>query len=91
MDTDSEKTKLEDRLAFIQSYLEHPISQEALRDNQEEQDGAVNLICNVPVNSVESFFAHFQAVGYLAGLRRGRALMTDTIEEVKNEIKNLTE
>lgn len=91
MDIEAERQKLEDKKAYIEAYLDHPISKEIFRDNVEEQDAAINLICNVPIDSVQSFFAHFQSVGYLHGLRRSRAITTDSLEEVKNQLEHITE
>lgn len=89
MDIDAERKKLEDQQAFIQSWLEHPITQETTQDNSEQQQALVDLICNRPIDSFGSFFAHFEAVGELRGLRRAKGITQDSLESVKRELKEL--
>lgn len=89
MDVDAEKQRLQNELGQLESYLSHPISREILRDNQEQQDGLIDIICNRTPMSFETFFAHFEAVGELRGLRRARAAMEAKVEELTEEIKNL--
>ena len=91
MDVEAERQKLEDQKRFIEAYIDHPLSQEILRDNVEEQDAAINLICNVPVDSIQSFFAHFEACGFLHGLRRSRSITTDSLETIKQQLKEIAE
>lgn len=80
------KTK---ELDEIHAYLNHPITQRILRDNQEQENALIDLICDAQIDSIAGFFAHFQAVGHLRGLRRGRALVMDSLETVNEELKEL--
>lgn len=89
MDADAEKQKLEDAKAFVQGWLEHPITAEMLHDNEMEQNAAINLICNGEISSIGAFFSHFEAVGHLRGLRRGKALALDKLDDIEQQIKEL--
>lgn len=70
-------------------YLDHPISRKWLADNANEQEKAVRLICNEPIDSIEAFFNHWQAVGHLRGLRRARSIIDDDLEEIKQQLEDL--
>lgn len=89
MDVEAERKKLEDQKAFIEAFLDHPLAREILLDNKEEQEVSIERICNVPIDSFESFFGHFQAIGYLRGLRRSRNITTESLDRVKEELNQL--
>lgn len=91
MDIDAERQKLESQKAFIESWLEHPLTQEVTRDNEEQQQGLIDLICNREPDSIGAFFAHFIAIGELRGLRRSKGITQDSLQSVKEELKNLQE
>lgn len=89
MDIDAEKKKLEDQLAYTQAWLEHPLTLEVTRDNEEQQQGLIDLICNREPDSIGSFFAHFIAIGELRGLRRSKGITLDSLQSVKTELQEL--
>jgi len=89
MDTTADRQRLESEKRAIQQYLDHPISREILKDNEEGQEALVNTICNVPITDAESFFKHFEAVGHLRGLRRMRSLIDENVERIAQELKEL--
>lgn len=89
MDKDAEKQKLEDAQGYVQAWLDHPVTVGVLRDLKEQEEGAVVCVCDHPITSIETFFEHFAAVGYLKGLRRARVLVTDELEEIKTKLKEL--
>lgn len=88
MDTDEKQVK-ENELAVIEAYLNHPISREILKDNEEQQTGLVNIICEHDITDLGTFFAHFAAVGELRGLRRARVGLEGKAEELREIIANL--
>jgi len=89
MDTDATKKQLENDLAVIEAYLDHPISREILKDNDEQQRGLIEVICDLPVVNIETFFAHFSAVGELRGLRRARVSLEGKADDIREQLKEL--
>ena len=89
MDIDAERQQHQNELEVLESYLRHPISVEILRDNRERESQLINVICQNDVVDVESFFAHFAAVGELKGLRRARVGMEGKVEELKETLEQL--
>lgn len=89
MDKDAEKLQLDNEMKQIEQYLSHPISKRWITDNQQQQNALVNIICEMPIVDIKSFFDHFQAVGHLRGLRRAKALIDENLEEIKEQIKEL--
>lgn len=87
MDNAGETKKAEDALKFVEAYLAHPITKAVFDDSTNEQEKIIQLLTNVPINNIESFFAHFEAIGHLRGLRRGKAIILDKLEEVKDQLK----
>lgn len=89
MDADAEKKVLTDERDFIQSYLDHPLTEELETTCKEAEESLTGLICDQPIVNIETFFAHFESVGHLRGLRRSRAFMRSKLEDVKQRIKEL--
>ena len=89
MDTDVEKQKLEDEKRNVQVWLKNPITVALLQDNLEEQEKAINLLTNVPVTNIETFFAHFEVVGHLRGLRQGLATVPSMLAEIEAKLKEI--
>lgn len=86
MDQD-EQARLESAKREIEGYLNHPFTKRILQDNLEEQEGFIKLICNEPVTDIQRFFAHFEAVGHLRGLRRAHSLLQDNLDAIQDELK----
>jgi hypothetical protein len=89
MDKQAELNQLEGERIQIEEYLNHPITRKIVADNAEQQKALVDIICDGLIVDIESFFKHFQSVGHLRGLRRAQAIITDTLEEVTDKIKEL--
>jgi hypothetical protein len=89
MDTTAERQRLESEKRAIQAYLDHPITQEIFQDNEETQQALINVLTNVPIHDMESFFKHFEAVGHLRGLRQSRQLAQDSAEAIERQLKEL--
>lgn len=89
MDITAERQRLENELRAIEQYLDHPITREILADNKTEQEKAIRLLTNEPIESIEAFFNHFEAVGHLRGLRRAKSIVDDSIEDIKVQLKDL--
>jgi hypothetical protein len=89
MEPVAEQHALENEQKAIEQYLEHPISRKIFADNAEQQEQLVTVICDIPIHDIESFFKHFEAVGHLRGLRRGKGLVLDDLETIKNQLKEL--
>lgn len=86
MDIPENRAELENQQAVLEAYLQHPVTVEVLRDLKEQQDGMTEVI-TMPVVSIETFFAHFEAVGTLRGLRRSEAVLQSSLETIKEKIK----
>ncbi len=84
MDSDAERKKLQD---WIDGYLAHPITVQLLQDSLDEQEKLVALLCNRTIVDAETFFAHFEAIGHLRGLRRTKSVLLDKLDEVKEQLK----
>lgn len=89
MDVDADKIALENEKRTIEAYLDHPISREIYKDNAEEQEQIIELLCNRTITNAATFFGHFEAIGHLRGLRRGRAIINGKLEEIETQLKNL--
>lgn len=88
MDTAPTKETLENELRAIEIYLDHPISRRILADNSEEQEKCINIICNVPT-TMDTLPSHFEAVGHLRGLRRSKSILDESVEEIKQQLKEI--
>lgn len=89
MELEAEIIAKENEQKELESFLSHPVAQKAFADSKQQQDTLVDIICDVPVHDIESFFKHFEAVGHLRGLRRMEALLRDDLEDIKEELKTL--
>lgn len=89
MNIDEERHRLENEKATIEGYLNHPITREILKDNEEEQQGLINVITVGEIVDISTFFAHFQAVGQLKGLRQSSAILRGSLERIKEELERL--
>lgn len=89
MDTTAERQKLESEKRAIEQYLEHPISREIFQDNEDTQQSLINILTNVPIIDIESFFKHFEAVGHLRGLRQSKQLIQDSVDTIERQLKEL--
>ena len=89
MDKDGEKKQLEDARAIITGYQTHAISVEFEREEKDRERVLLDTICSVPVVNLESFFAHFTAVGELQGIRRRAAMLPAKLEEIQGKLEEL--
>lgn len=89
MDTTAERNRLESEKRALQAYLDHPITREILRDNEESQDSLINTITMVKIDSIATFFDHFEAVGHLRGLRQAKALLLESVELIDRQLKEI--
>lgn len=89
MDTTAERNRLESEKRAIAQYLDHPITREIFQDNEEIQESLINVLTNVPIVDIETFFKHFEAVGHLRGLRRSRQLVQDSVDTIERQLKEL--
>jgi len=90
MDKEAErKQQLTSEEVEVQTYLEHPITKKIFADNAEQQESLIDLILNRPVVNIETFLAREQALGHLRGLRRGKAIVLDDLDEIKQELANI--
>ena len=91
LDVEGAKQACKDRLAYIRAYTEHPLTKKILDDGNEQQNTLIDLLCNQPIHNFETFFAHFEAIGHLRGLRRADSILCDAVEETETELKQLEE
>lgn len=90
MDPATNQTQLENELRSVEAFQKHPLMQELLADNRAQQEALISLLCNESVVNIETFFAHFAALGHLRGLRRMPGLVEDKLEEIKTRMKENT-
>lgn len=89
MDTATQRTKLESDLREIEAFEKSPLWKGLIEDNAEQQESLINLLCNNTIVNIETFFAHFEAMGHLRGLRRMPGLLRDRKDAIAEELKNL--
>lgn len=89
MDKDAEIKALVDEKAFVVGWENHPITQAVFQELKEQQELAIGLICAQPINSIEAFFNHFEAIGHLRGLRQVKALTADRLETIETQLKEM--
>jgi hypothetical protein len=89
MDKAADTKVLEDRKAVLVAWRDHPFTKELFQANAEAQESAIALLCNCDITNVETFFAHFAAIGHLRGLRQLTQAYRGALEEIDNEIKDL--
>lgn len=89
MDVEAQKSQLVNQQAELEQYLQHPVTIEVLRDCDEQQERLLKSILNDPITNLEAFFNREQALGHLRGIRQFRALLTESLEDVKEQIKGL--
>jgi hypothetical protein len=89
MDIDAERQKLENARDFVKGWLAHPITESVIRNNKESQEKFIDLLCNQPIHNIETFFAHFEAIGHLRGLRQSSALVQEQLDVVIEQLKEL--
>lgn len=89
IDVDEQMARLVEKREVLVAYYHHPVTVELLADNEEEQQGLIDLICEAPVRDFETFFTHFTALGHLRGLRRVKTLLQANLDEVNHEINQL--
>ena len=89
MDKEAVIQQVKDREAVVTAFLAHPFNVQIKQDNDEQQTALLSLICEHPVNNIETLVAHFEAIGHLRGLRRSAALLTESLEDIKEELEKL--
>ncbi len=89
MDKDAEKQKLEDAKAFILEWFRHPITVEMLKESQEQEDGLIKVITQMPVDSFDRIAPLVEAKGELRGIRRWRGLVEEKLREIEEQLKEL--
>ena len=89
MDKNEKQAELINVQETIEAYLDHPLSKEILKDNHDRAEEVKRGILFVDPVDVQTFIMHFVAIGEYRGLVRARTMVTDRLEEVKQEIKEL--
>jgi len=88
MDSDALKAKLENDIKAIDQWLDTPLTQSVFIQLAEEESRAIRLICELP-KDIESFFAHWGAVGALRALRLPGIKVQQKREELNEQINAL--
>jgi hypothetical protein len=88
MDSDALKAKLENDVKAIDAWLETPLTKEVFTQLSDEETRAIRLICELP-KDIESFFAHWGAVGALRALRLPGIKVQQKREELNEQINAL--
>lgn len=89
MDSASELNQLETKLASYEAWVEHPAFREFEQSNLEEQEKALQLITEAPMDGVSALCVREQTIGHLRGLRYCLNFAKLQVEEIKQEIANL--
>ena len=89
MENEALRTQKENEKLALEQYMLHPFTKQILDDSHAEQEVLIDLLCMRPVNNIETFFAHFEAIGHLRGLRRGEAMLQETLKTIEQELKEL--
>lgn len=89
MDVEAQRQELENQQLALEQYLQHPVTQEVLRDLDEKAETLVTQILEFTPVDVESFLKREQALGHLRGLRQTKANVMVNLENVKEQLKEL--
>lgn len=89
MDSDAEKTQQQLAEKATQAYLGHPITVNTLNALDDAEKAFVDLVCDVDIDSLGAFFAHFAAVGHLRGIRQAKRTLVVAAEEYKEQHSKL--
>ena len=87
MDVDALKQQLEQELASIKLYTDHPITKEVLAAVDSQAETLLSVIVDIPVTGVESFLNREQALGHLRGVRQLRAIIQQKVDEAKERLE----
>lgn len=88
-DLQIDRQQLELQRDYILSWINHPITREVQAESDEEESAHLVNICDKDVFSVETFLAHFTAIGHVREIRRRRALVKEKLDEIVDKIKQL--
>jgi hypothetical protein len=91
VDKQAEQLRLKNEEDVLQAYLDHPISKDIELDNKESQDRFMTVLIDDPITDIQSLINHFEARGHLRGLRQAKALILQSVEEVRQRIKELND
>lgn len=89
MDKAADKARLDNELAMVEAYRQHPLTQRFLKENAEEQEKSLVILCEQPIHNIETFFAHFECVGHLRALRRDALFLRVVEAEIQDQIETL--
>ncbi len=89
LSVDEQKAKLSDAKAFIQEWFRHPITVELMRESLEQENGLIQTITQLPVDSFDRIAPLVEAKGELRGVRRWRGLVDEKIREIEEQLKEL--
>lgn len=89
MDQEAVKQKLENEQAQIENFLSHPVAVKILADNAEQQEMLLKMFIDNPIVDLRGLIDHFEQRGHLRGLRRAKALVEGSLEEIKDQLKEL--
>lgn len=88
-DAELEKAKLEAGKAALVQWLDAPMTKTFLSGLDADRDEMVDLLCNRSITNLETFFAHFEVVGYIRALRSVSTRAQNAVEEYDLSIRNL--
>ena len=91
MDSDAERTHKENAEKAVKAYLAHPISKDVADFLETQEQRLISTIVDLSVDSLGAFFAHFEAVGHLRGIRSVRNHYEGAAEEYKEKASQVIE
>jgi hypothetical protein len=91
MDVAAKRQELINQQAAIEGFLQHPVTVEVIRDLDEQVEAAITQILQITPTDIESFLNREQSLGHLRGLRRAKSKLTESLEDVKEQLKELGE
>lgn len=92
MDADADLAKkqaLQQEESDVRAWLNHPITTSVLSTLDQNIESSLLLICNQPISNLETFFAHFELVGFLRATRNAKRLLVQRAEEIKEELEEI--
>ena len=89
MDKAADTKTLEDQKTLLLQWRDHPFTKELFQANAEAQNSMIELLCSAEVTNMETFFAHFTAVGHLRGLRQLPNAFNETLADINAKINEL--
>lgn len=89
MDKAADERQIQSDIEEVEHLKNHPVIKERLQANRDSQEALFNILTSLTINSMETFFAHFEAIGHLRALRQEATFLDFKLAELKAKKQDL--